>query len=1006
MSDGRGNILQLNIQNKCGEKNDSQCRCGSGISNIKAKEETSIDGITNFTKRTHYLQSGGRSTFKLNRILASNGGQIGSGKPIEDVESVSVYYWSSAPGTLIMLGITTKDVKKNNTITKYYSKGTSFWINGLLSGKSELGALDQQNCQNNNAIPFNIQDSQTGSIPNDSNSSCINTRRINSTTSPPPPGSNYTVKAYLIKGINGGDLDTKISRVTYKNNPTDISTPGEAVEKIRLYSYQGSGLVPLMIEFVLKDGSGSKWYEGKDQDGRSWIEVGGSKSDNFYIGNDNSIPTSVLSEKLDEILCKRYNNVTLNLSHTNTSGKYCCEEHGGTKGAGKVTVSEGSLKVKGEDNPSTKYHKHTISSGSLGGIYYTDEGRARRKVELSGSPFPISGIQSVYTFYCQMKNPVLIYLCGKSPYKGWYKKGVGDQWTWIGGIHNIKPDSFNNLDCRQWMKLRIVLEGCSCTGLSECSTPGKSSEQLKRELEKEMQEEEKIAEEERGKEIEESKKLSASGPGHASVSGPPSNAGSLQGSESSESGGSSGVGSGSPSRSSTSSPTGDAGPQGPTGSEVGAERDSGGTSQSGDGAGKTVSEQIQNPVSPSPKTQQHDSSGQVTTTQGGGGSHSASNKPILSSPKGSPGLSTPAVGPGRAGVGVTIKLDSRDYYKSDLTGGDTINVIPYTDPPSPDGYDAHEHVIGKNLKINKFTIGGKKQIFLPGVTSAQDLKKVVVYFFICGNSGIPLLLYFKDKDGRKWYENKGYGIWQISGQLSKSPSRSKGLEIILKSITKSLGLYCKGNKKTGANILQRRVGHSQHIKSTIPPPISPKQLQNFVQDPQAYNGILDPQLQETSGSSPQATPTLPPPAGSSDPATPASTTVSAKDPAVTSPPASPPPEGSPVSQQSEAGSVPVDTSKDGEDGSTEEPESPPLTEVSASTTTPAEAPKAASAPIPPPEGDNPETARFLGFIPATAAGIGSAFGVSSGTLAGSAATFFGGWKLYNRYKGDPWVRQI
>ncbi|EKX73557.1 hypothetical protein BEWA_035930 [Theileria equi strain WA] len=26
--------------------------------------------------------------------------------------------------------------------------------------------------------------------------------------------------------------------------------------------------------------------------------------------------------------------------------------------------------------------------------------------------------------------------------------------------------------------------------------------------------------------------------------------------------------------------------------------------------------------------------------------------------------------------------------------------------------------------------------------------------------------------------------------------------------------------------------------------------------------------------------------------------------------------------------------------------------------------------------------------------------------AGTAATFFGGWKLYNRYKGDPWVRQI
>ncbi|AFZ80129.1 hypothetical protein BEWA_029800 [Theileria equi strain WA] len=39
-------------------------------------------------------------------------------------------------------------------------------------------------------------------------------------------------------------------------------------------------------------------------------------------------------------------------------------------------------------------------------------------------------------------------------------------------------------------------------------------------------------------------------------------------------------------------------------------------------------------------------------------------------------------------------------------------------------------------------------------------------------------------------------------------------------------------------------------------------------------------------------------------------------------------------------------------------------------------------------------------------GIGAISGISSGTLAGSAATFFGGWKLYNRYKGDPWVRQI
>ncbi|EKX72823.1 hypothetical protein BEWA_013820 [Theileria equi strain WA] len=69
----------------------------------------------------------------------------------------------------------------------------------------------------------------------------------------------------------------------------------------------------------------------------------------------------------------------------------------------------------------------------------------------------------------------------------------------------------------------------------------------------------------------------------------------------------------------------------------------------------------------------------------------------------------------------------------------------------------------------------------------------------------------------------------------------------------------------------------------------------------------------------------------------------------------------------------------------------------------------------PPEGSHPEaqqpadpalgpgggTAEKLGMgvVPA-AVGIWSI----SGTLAGSAATFFGGWKLYNRYNGDPWVR--
>ncbi|AFZ79605.1 hypothetical protein BEWA_024540 [Theileria equi strain WA] len=61
-----------------------------------------------------------------------------------------------------------------------------------------------------------------------------------------------------------------------------------------------------------------------------------------------------------------------------------------------------------------------------------------------------------------------------------------------------------------------------------------------------------------------------------------------------------------------------------------------------------------------------------------------------------------------------------------------------------------------------------------------------------------------------------------------------------------------------------------------------------------------------------------------------------------------------------------------------------------------------------PDGPTEERADALGAIAPVATGftVLTGLGSTSGTLAGTAATFFGGWKLYNRYKGDPWVRQI
>ncbi|AFZ79832.1 hypothetical protein BEWA_026810 [Theileria equi strain WA] len=485
-------MLTLNVEGKCGgQKEEPKCKCGSGIPNLKAKKET-IPDITNFLKYTHYLEGG---TFNLSGYL-QDGGEIGTrGKNINNVTEVSVYYWNNNDRIPILIGVI-RHQGGDNQETKYYSysydraKGLGNWRSfDRDSSKSLLQLLDDQNCLRNHAVPFNIQDSTSGYIINGSNSNCINKYR-NITESKPipthPPGSNYISKAYMTTGLHGSTLSTRISRVTLHGKSVTFSTPSEAVEEIRLYSYQGSGQVPLMIEF-LKRGGGSRWYESTDQSHLSWREVGDGS--NFYDGDDDPQPTPKLSEKLDEVLCKRHNNVTIDLSSTRTNRQsYCCNEH---KSENRISVEEGYVTTAGETK--TSYYKHTIinTSFNLAGIYYT-VGGIRRNIKLSGSHFPTS-VNSVYAFYCGKEEPSLIYLDSDNVMtKGWYKKGTDENWIWT--YTGIDPKDFesNNLECKQWMKLRIVLDGCGCDNLPDCPNSGGTDrltdEQLKEELAKEAKE--------------------------------------------------------------------------------------------------------------------------------------------------------------------------------------------------------------------------------------------------------------------------------------------------------------------------------------------------------------------------------------------------------------------------------------------------------------------------------------------------------------------------------------
>ncbi|AFZ79732.1 hypothetical protein BEWA_025810 [Theileria equi strain WA] len=412
-------MLTLKIDGKC----DGQCTCtgSSNIPNLKAKKVTDIGGVTNFTKYTHSVPGGG--TFTLSGQL-SNGGKIGSGNNMEYVQSIAVYFWNGNPSDPILLGIK-RTGDNGNITTSYYGKnnpGSNDW-NVPLDGMDELQALDDQNCKHNNVIPLNIEGSQSISLPKESNSECIQNRRIMSTRSPDsPPGSDYTVKAQKITDIDGRDSNgTKISRVTYNGNPVEITLPkGYEVSKIRIFSYPGGtgASVPLMFELKSTGGGNSTFYTTKNQKGTSWTEA---DNGNSFYGKGNPTPLPALAERLDKVLCSQ-GYVTLNLSFKNSEehqrgGAYCCDEHNKKK----VTVNKDSVK----SSQGITFYKHDVDYESkVAGIYYTVGGE-RKRIRIPNLENSGDGSVKFYTFYSNngSKEPRLIYLdsTGQPNAKGWFQ---------------------------------------------------------------------------------------------------------------------------------------------------------------------------------------------------------------------------------------------------------------------------------------------------------------------------------------------------------------------------------------------------------------------------------------------------------------------------------------------------------------------------------------------------------------------------------------------------------
>ncbi|AFZ80158.1 hypothetical protein BEWA_030100 [Theileria equi strain WA] len=464
-------VIQLDINKRPADRHTETVYLSGGIPIHVKKAATSTNG---FFKLVH---STAKTPFKLGLNVARDQTikkTKSPGTPILDVQEVAVYFWTLNHNLPILLGVTT-------TEEKYYSYGSTTgnighgsWINfSFYASKPSTYLLDDQNCQRNHAVPFDLKIPTDPSIlyTNTQAPVCVQTtRRITESDSQltqDPPNSNYTTKAYNMKP------HTKISRVTHKgDDTTGINLKDEKISKVRVHSYPGDldgNDTPLMLQFMKHDGD-SEWFESTNKDGTQWAPVTGNTG-GFYSSEQ---PTENLTNKLDSIACSIGIGVTMNLSLDNSmrhvnGTKYCCDSSSVAEMKVTVTDKPDSL----NEMPITCY-KHEIGGGdSLAGIKYYENGDAtkRKNITAAGLYFPISGSLSVYTFYCKDKDPVLIYIEGGKPgVNKWFKKSDDGNKPWVrlsNELPNEIPDNFK--ECDKKTKLLEQLGKLGCPNSWHCS---------------------------------------------------------------------------------------------------------------------------------------------------------------------------------------------------------------------------------------------------------------------------------------------------------------------------------------------------------------------------------------------------------------------------------------------------------------------------------------------------------------------------------------------------------
>ncbi|EKX72419.1 hypothetical protein BEWA_048860 [Theileria equi strain WA] len=282
------------------------------------------------------------------------------------------------------------------------------------------------------------------------------------------PGGCFTLLTVLdenchpINGIHKTENVTSVSAYYWKH---ELSRDGLPTKALLVEVVQEGG----KYTYYKDNGSGTKWSVNPQS-----TQLQGKE----------------LETQLDSLNCRLNDAVTMDLtktySETHKNGRYCCEYHKSRVAVTSVPVSCENLDHKNKSKLTAYKHSIEGSNMKLACIkYYLNAGSDDRKNirSTTGLQFPISTPITVYTFNCDIGNPVLIYVESKGDTaKGWFRKkptisndNTDEEWTEANELKDIAPGNIK--DCSShtnWKALVAALNSAGCNCYSKCNTTSES----------------------------------------------------------------------------------------------------------------------------------------------------------------------------------------------------------------------------------------------------------------------------------------------------------------------------------------------------------------------------------------------------------------------------------------------------------------------------------------------------------------------------------------------------